>query len=281
MTKPYFDLDGIQLYLVDCIKGMQEILKPESIDVVVTSPPYNLRVKYGVYHDDQPREEYLDWMENVTVGIRWVLSERGSLFLNVGGSLKDPWIPLDIAQRVRNHFVLQNTIHWVKSIAIPKKDAGKYPNVTGDIAVGHYKPIGGKRFTHDCHEYIFHFTKRGDVELDRLANGVPYQDKSNIGRWKNAKKDLRDRGNTWFIPYETIWDKETQRPHPSTFPIALPEMCIKLHGRQRVRKVLDPFIGIGSTALASLRVEKQCVGFDIDKQYLEEAANRIRSFSRL
>jgi site-specific DNA-methyltransferase (adenine-specific) len=281
LTKPYFELNGIKLYKEDCLKGMQEILKPGSIDVVVTSPPYNIGIKYSKYEDTKPRQHYLDWMEEVGTAVRKVLSENGSFFLNVGGTLKDPWIPLDIAERMRKTFVLQNTIHWIKSIAIPKKDAGKYENIKGDIAVGHYKPIGGKRFINDAHEFIFHFTKRGDVELDRLGVGVPYQDKSNIGRWKKAKQDLRDRGNTWFIPYETIWDRETQRPHPSTFPVALPEMCIKIHGLERTKLVLDPFMGIGTTAMASLRIHKPCVGFEIDQKYLDVAAERIRDFKGL
>ena len=74
--------------------------------------------------------------------------------------------------------------------------------------------------------------------------GVPYQDKSNIGRWKHAKQDKRDRGNTWFIPYETIQMKK-ERPHPATFPTKLPEMCIKLHGIKEKMVVMDPFLGIG------------------------------------
>lgn len=78
-------------------------------------------------------------------------------------------------------------------------------------------------------EYIFHFTNKGDVEVDKLADGlaVRYQDKSNLGRYSH--QDKRDRGNTWFIPYQTIKHK-SQRPHPATFPVKLPEMCIKLHG---------------------------------------------------
>jgi site-specific DNA-methyltransferase (adenine-specific) len=278
LHKPYFELNGIKLYKKDCLRGMQEFLQPGSVDVVVTSPPYNIGVKYNAYEDTRPKQDYLEWMEHVGVAVRRVLSDKGSLFLNVGGTLKDPWIPLEIAERMRRTFVLQNTIHWIKSIAIPKKDAAKYENIKGDIAVGHYKPIGGKRFLNDAHEYIFHFTKDGDVELDRLAVGVPYQDKSNIGRWKRAQRDLRDRGNTWFIPYETIWDRETQRPHPSTFPIALPEMCIKVHGLDRTRLVLDPFMGIGTTALASLKVRKACIGFDVDETYLKEASDRVKGF---
>ena len=50
---------------------------------------------------------------------------------------------------------------------------------------GHFKPINSPRFLNDCHEYVFHFTKSGRVELNRLALGVPYQDKSNIARWSS------------------------------------------------------------------------------------------------
>ena len=207
--------------------------------------------------------------------IKRVLVDDGSFFLNVGGKPTDPWIPWEIAFRLRKHFVLQNVIHWIKSIAIEKKDVGNYPNILGDIAVGHYKPIPGKRFLHDCHEYIFHFTKHGDVELDRLAIGVPYQDKSNIGRWKWAKQDLRCRGNTWFIPYETIRSRDKQRPHPATFPVKLPMMCIKLHGLHKVRWVMDPFMGIGNTAIACVRLGVGFIGFEIDEEYVRIAKERI------
>jgi site-specific DNA-methyltransferase (adenine-specific) len=280
VRKPYLEVKGVTLYLQDCLEGMGENLKEGCVDVVVTSPPYNIGVKYHEYNDQRPREEYLDWMEDVGREVKRVMSDEGSFFLNVGNKPNDPWTPLDIALRMRGHFVLQNVIHWIKSIAIPKKDVGNYPNILGDIAVGHYKPIGGKRFLHDCHEYVFHFTKCGDVDLDRLGIGVPYQDKSNVGRWKSATQDKRCRGNTWFIPYETIWDRQTQRPHPSTFPIALPEMCIKVHGVGRTGLVLDPFMGIGSTAMACLRLGVPCVGFEIDRKYLKVAANGIRSFLR-
>lgn len=277
VVKPYFELDDIRLYKLDCLKGMREVLAKGSVDVVVTSPPYNIGIRYSEYQDNKPSRSYLDWMEDFGASVRGILSEDGSFFLNVGGTLKDPWIPLDIAERMRKSFVLQNTVHWIKSIAIPKRDVGKYDNIRGDIAVGHYKPIGGKRFLYDAHEYIFQFTKSGRVELDRLAVGVPYQDKTNIGRWKKADSDLRDRGNVWFIPYETIRDRETQRPHPSTFPVALPEMCIRVHGLERCRMVMDPFLGIGSTALACLRVGKPCVGFEVDEKYLHVARDRMKA----
>ncbi len=265
-----------RVYVMDCLEGMQRCLEDREVDVVVTSPPYNIGVKYRKYDDTAPREEYLNWVERVGVEVKRVLKDDGSFFLNMGHKPSDPWVPWEVAFRLRRHFVLQNVIIWVKSIAIQKEDVGDYPNVRGDIAVGHFKPIPGNRFLNDNFEYIFHFTKGGDVELDRLAIGVPYQDKTNIGRWKAATKDLRCRGNTWFIPYETIMDREKERPHPSTFPPKLPEMCIKLHGLKRVKLVLDPFMGLGNTAVAATRLGVDWIGFEIDEYYADIAEKRVR-----
>lgn len=269
--------DRNKIYLMDCIEGMRTLLDPGEVDVIVTSPPYNLGVKYNKYDDTIPRSEYLDWMEEVGGECKRVLNKDGSFFLNIGYKSIDPWVALDVAFRLRRHFTLQNTIHWIKSIAISKSDAGKHSNIKDDIAVGHYKPINSQRFLNRCHEYIFHFTKRGDVKLDKLSIGVPYQDKTNIARWNHTEKDLRDRGDTWFIPYKTIRSREKQRPHPSTFPPKLPEMCIKLHGLNRVKLVLDPFMGLGNTALACIRLGVGYIGFDIDETYVKVAEGRIKS----
>jgi len=260
-------------YLKECIAGMEENVKEGSVDAVVTSPPYNIGVRYGSYNDSMPRVKYLEWIEQVGIAVKRALAEDGSFFLNVGNKPKDQWIAWDVAAVLRKHFVLQNVMHWVKSIAINKSDVGNYPNISGDIAVGHFKPIVSNRFLNDCHEYIFHFTKTGDVRLDKLAIGIPYQDKTNIGRWKSATADLRDRGNTWFIPYETIKSK-SDRPHPATFPEKLPEMCIKLHGGAKL--VMDPFAGIGSSAAAAINLGSSFVGFEIDRDYLETAISRLQ-----
>lgn len=264
----------IVLHFEDCFAGMDRMLA-DSVDVVVTSPPYNLGIEYGTYDDTIDRDSYLDWLEDWSVRVRRVLSPRGSLFLNVGGKPKDQWGPLEVAMRLRRHLVLQNTIHWIKSIAIDRADDHSWPRAEKEIIVGHIKPINSRRYISDAHEYIFHFTKEGDVELDRLAVGVPYKDKSNIGRWKSAGKDVRCRGNTWFIPYRTIVSRERDRPHPATFPPSLAEMCIKLHGLSRVRLVMDPFLGLGNTAVACLGLNVPCIGYEIGAEYFEYACRRI------
>jgi len=267
----------LRLVNSDCLEGMAT--EPAgSVEVVVTSPPYNLGIKYEGYDDDGSREEYLDWTGRWFAGVSRLLHRNGSFFLNVGSRPRDPWVPFEVLAVAREHFRLQNVFHWVKSISVMKEDAGRCPAITGDIVVGHYKPINSKRFVNDCHEYIFHLTHRGDVKLDRLALGVPYQDKSNVTRWAAAGgRDLHCRGNTWFIPYETIKHRATDRPHPATFPSRLPEMCLRIHGLERVRTVLDPFMGLGSTGTACRRLGLGFIGYERVGTYFEEAVRRLEN----
>lgn len=271
-------LDINKIHPMDCRDGLEKMEK-ESVDVVVTSPPYNIGKDYSKYDDDRPMDEYLSFLREVARKVRDVMKEDGSFFFNIGGKPSNPWIPMKVAVEVfeKEDFVMQNDIHWIKSIAIEKKDVGDYDKIKGDIAAGHYQPVNSSKYLNRAHEYIFHFTKGGNVELDLLGIGVKYQDKSNISRWDNPKEDLRDRGNTWFIPYETIRSSEKERPHPTTFPVKLPEMCIKVHGVEKTELVLDPFMGIGSTALASKKLGVDYIGFEIDEGYIDVAEERLQN----
>jgi len=246
-------------------------LRKEAVDLVVTSPPYNLGIQYRKYSDRQDRQSYLNWCATWAAQIRRVLKPTGSFFLNIGAAPSNPMLPHEIVFQLRDLFVLQNTIHWIKSIAIEDRE--------GDVrSYGHFKPISSKRFLNDCHEYIFHFTIDGKIDIDRLALGVPYQDKSNIARWSHTRgRDARCRGNTWFIPYQTIQSREKERPHPATFPAQLAERCIKLHGISRVKLMLDPFLGIGNSAVAAKTCDvKKFIGFEVDQAYLAETRRRLQ-----
>ena len=164
-------------YLGDCVDILEQ-LEPGSIDAIVTSPPYNLGIRYRSYDDTMPRSQYLEWTGEWVSRAARAMAADGSLFLNVGAKPTEPWTAIDIAQATRPHLRLQNTIHWVKSIAIEKALAGTNANLADDLAVGHYKPINSRRFLHDCHEFVFHFTNGGQTPIDRQAIGVRYQDRS-------------------------------------------------------------------------------------------------------
>ncbi len=258
--KVVFDDDRISIIRNDC-KAELGLLIANSIDVVVTSPPYNIGVDYNLYDDHKSPKEYLNWLGEIGKELYRVLKDDGSFFLNVGGTNKRPSIPMELHQVfVDQGFVLQNNIIWVKNIAIKDK------------SFGHFKPINSKRYLNNCHETLFHFTKNGEVSLDRLAIGVPYTDKTNIGRWKHAKSDLRCRGNVWYMPYKTV---QASKEHPAGYPVELVENCLKLHGARPDLQVLDPFLGAGTTLVACANLGVRGIGIELDEWYCELARKRL------
>lgn len=257
-----YEINNHTIHHGDCLATLERI-ESKTIDVVITSPPYNINLSYNSYNDNKTEIEYLVWMENVFKSINRVLKDDGSFFLNISGSSRQPWLPFLITSHLRQYFELQNHIVWVKSIAVDRETSG------------HFKPISGARFTHHNHEHIFHLTKKGDVKLDRLSIGVPFADKSNINRFGH-KADLRCRGNTWFIPYRTVNSKTKKFSHPGTFPVELPLWCIFLHGKKNP-VVLDPFLGTGSTLVAADFAGGRGIGIEVDDTYVKTAVQRLNA----
>lgn len=295
---------GAKILHGDCQSWMNE-QRSGSVRCVVTSPPYNIGVKYTKYSDKLPRRGYLRWLRSVFESIERVLHPHGHFFLNVGYTNADPWIDMEVAEVAGDQFELQNRITWVKSISI------------GDVTHGHFKPINSPRFATPTNELILHLTHTGKEPVDRNSIGVPYTDKSNLNKSSRARgrivksmgfrnwhdfdarattdqrtalgaklvvvlsrigevSDRRCRGNTWFIPYDTIKDRTEDRgKHPATFPVQLAEMCIRFSGCPRGSLVYDPFVGSGTTMVAALALGMRGVGTDIDVEYVKYARKRL------
>lgn len=250
----------------DCLNELRA-WDSEIVDAFITSPPYNIGVKYNEYQDARSGQEYLDWLHLVGEEIKRVMKPNASFFLNVGSTNSDPCIAERVCNTLLNLFYLQNHIIWVKSISI------------GEQTYGHFKPINSQRYLNNCWEKIFHFTKTGEVAIDRLSIGVPYTHKSNIDRWKHENKgekiDRRCAGNCWHIPYKTVVAK---KDHPAGFPIELPLRCIKLHGIKDNMLVVDPFLGAGTTLEACKKLGVNGIGIDLDSQYCKIASQRVNDY---
>jgi site-specific DNA-methyltransferase (adenine-specific) len=261
--------------LGDCIEKLKE-LDDKSIDIVVTSPPYNIGIKYSKYEDKKPREQYLEWIYDIFTELKRVLKDDGNIFLNMGYTNRDPWISMEVALKLRDLFVMQNKITWVKSISIGEDK---------DDTHGHFKPINSDRYINVTNEDIYHFTKTDKVKINREAVGVPYKWKCNLidrktGKHRINKKtglpveDKRCKGNSWFVPYETINSKKEKGYHPATFPEGLVEHCIKISDVKE-GVILDPFIGSGTTVRMAKKMTDKYeeynlsgIGIDIDEKYI-------------
>lgn len=253
-----------RIWMGDCCSRMSKHIRSQTIDCVITSPPYNLGIDYSEYEDNLSQKLYVKFLRKVFKQIHRVMKDDASFFLNMGFSNIHPWVSHDIFQVARKYFVLQNKICWIKSISVDDK------------TYGHFKPINSKRFLNNNFEDVFHFTKKGATSIDRLAIGVPYADKSNITRWKGGgRDDLRCAGNCWFIPYQTIQSKNEKGNHPAIFPVEFALKCMKLHGINNFSVILDPFCGTGSTLVAAKQLNISAIGIDIDSNYIKEAKARL------
>ena len=296
----------------DCIEELKN-LPDKTISLVVTSPPYNIGLKYHKYEDKKPREQYLEWIYDIFTELKRVLKDEGHIFLNMGYTNKDPWISMEVALKLKDILVLQNKITWVKSISVPdelpdpfinhlkslnksnksdiinikslesifndyvntnNKDILNKKNPT--VTHGQYKPINSNRYINVTNEDIYHFTKTDKIECDRNGVGVPYKWKCNLihRKTKIIKPDIRCKGNSWFIPYDTINSKKERGYHPAIFPEGLAEHCIRVSGIKK-GVVLDPFIGSGTTVRVAKKLsenkeyELSGKGIDMDEQYIK------------
>ena len=259
----------LRFYLGDCLEVLRSIT-PGTISVIVTSPPYNLGVRYRSYEDTLPRDRYLDWTGAWIKAAAKALDPAGSLFLNVGAKPTDPWTALDVAQAARPHLQLQNTIHWIKSIAIDQDAAGAGAGLTRDLNVGHYKPINSDRFVNDCQEFIFHFTPGGRTPLDRRAIGVKYQDASNVARWAAG-------GEQPALPRQHLVHPLPDHPEPRQGPPASGDVPAARPGilRAPARGLADEGAARPLPRPRQLRASlprklgMDFVGIEIDRHYLE------------
>jgi site-specific DNA-methyltransferase (adenine-specific) len=259
----FFKKDKLTIYNDDCCNVLTKIEK-KSIDLVVTSPPYNLNKKYNQYKDKISDNSYLEWINNISFSIKDTLKDNGSYFLNLGFRNDNPLFHFKVIEKISSSFVLQNTIIWAKSLVV--KNEG----------YGHFIPNNSKKYLNNIFEYVFHFTKTGENIVDRNSIGVPYKDKRNIERFKgnSLKGDVRCAGNIWFIPHKTVKSKE-ERKHPTSFPDELVKRCVLMHGLKEDIILLDPFLGSGTSLKVCKDLNISGIGVELDKDYCELAKERI------
>lgn len=219
-----------------------------AIDAIITSPPYNVGKDYSAngqkYDDKQDYIDYLDSLERVFVECYRVASEKCLFFLNIGDSAKHQGKSEDVVRRAEKAgFTRLQTVIWVKSI----------------FGKGHYTPSGRNRRLNNLWEYVFILYKTKKYKMQPKRIGIPYSDKSNVGRY--SKVDRRDAGDIWFIPYTKTTGATIKKGHEAPFPVELPYRCLQLV--KNPMTVLDPFTGTGSTLSAAQELGITGYGYEI------------------
>jgi site-specific DNA-methyltransferase (adenine-specific) len=230
----------------DCVELLNR-MPAESIGLIVTSPPYNLRNStgngmkdgrggkwanaqlirgYDTHEDAMPHGEYVSWQRECLAAMLRVLREDGAIFYNhkrrvQGGILQDR---ADIVEG----FPVRQIIIWKRNGGI-------------NFNPGYFLPT---------YEVIYLICK-AQFRLAPKANAM---------------------GDVWMIP------QEDDNPHPAPFPVELAQRCIQ---STNAEVILDPFIGSGTTAIAAEVCRRKWIGIDVSKEYCKMSTERIQAARRL
>ena len=252
----------------DCLDFIRS-LGDESVDLIVTSPPYFIGKEY-----DSSTEvaDFTRTIANVIPAIKRVLKPGGSLCWQVGNHVhQNQLVPLDfaVARAMEGHktFVLRNRIIWSFSHGSHAK----------------------RRFS-GRHETVLWFTKGEEFFFDLDAARVP-QKYPGKKHYKGPNKgefsgnplgknpgDLWELGAIWDIPNVKANHVE-KTEHPCQFPIVLARRLVVALCPEN-GTVLDPFLGSGTTALAALMVGRNFVGCEISPKYTRLAQERLQALAK-
>ncbi len=233
----------------DSTEVLNQIPK-ESIHLIITSPPYNLKIDYENHHDELPYTDYLDWMKNIWQKCKDVLVNGGRLCINIGENKRQNInIPTHSAftqQCVELGFLYRGTVIWNKNSAANHCAWGSWQSASNP----HIVPR---------HEYIIIFSK-GDYKLE-------------------GDKSKTDMNGDEFMEYtRSVWnmgtESKTKIGHPAPFPLELPKRLIKFYSFQG-QNVLDPFGGSGTVGLAANQLDRNFILIDNSLEYCELAKKRI------
>lgn len=221
-----------------------------SVHLMVTSPPYNVGKDYD---DNLSLGEYMDLLGAVFQETYRVLVPGGRAAVNIANVGRKPYISLNseiirIMQDVG--FMMRGEIIWDKGAS-----AG------ASCAWGSWKSASNP-VLRDTHEYIMVFAK------DVFARKNPSKRQDTISR----DEFLEFTKSIWRFPTESA--KKVK--HPAPFPVELPRRVIQLYSFEG-EVVLDPFMGVGTTAIAALVSNRKYIGYDISEEYFSLALERIKA----
>ena len=242
--KNIFPTDFIDKFLCgDTVSVLKEI-PDESLDLAITSPPYNLKNStgngmkdgrggkwakaalldgYAAHRDNMPHKQYVQWQRAALTEVMRILKPSGAFFYNhkwrvQAGLIQDRW---DIVQG----FPVRQIIIWQRSGGI-------------NFNKGYFLPT---------YEVIYMIAKP-EFKLVPKANAV---------------------GDIWSFP------QEMNNRHPAPFPVALIDRIIKSTTAQTI---IDPFMGSGTTAVSAKKLKRNFIGIDISEEYCKLAEERLKGF---
>lgn len=246
-SKPFFEHGSISIYNDNILKVD---LDKNSVDLMVTSPPYGVDVDYKGYDDSIPYGKYLEFTENWLVKCLDLAKPDGRFCLNIpldklkGGGQSVYADMVSIAKKVGWKY--HTTIVWNEQNISRRTAWGSWMSASAPFVIAPVEMI---------------------VVLFKEKWGKMIKGKSDI---------TRDEFMEWTNGVWTFMGESKNRiGHPAPFPVELPRRCIKLFSYVG-DTVLDPFLGSGTSLVACLETKRVGIGVELNKNYCELAVRRLK-----
>ena len=242
----------------DCIKGLKQ-LEENSVDLCVTSPPYNVGIKYDDWDDNMPLDNYMDFAREWLTEVYRVLKPDGRIAVN---------IPYEVNMKKlggHNRVLISSDYHQLM------KEIGygfdgivdlreKAPQITKFTAWGSWLSASAP-YMHNPKECVLIGHKH---QWKKLEKGESYYDGSD-----DSKKEFME-----FVSGMWGYFAETRGMTDANFSLDIPDKAIKFM-TYKDDLVLDPFMGSGTTAVSCINLDRRYIGFEISKKYFDIANKRI------
>lgn len=224
-------------------------IKDEVVDLVLTSPPYNLNIDYNIYNDSMSYGNYLSFIGDVMCECVRVMKNGARLCINIGNnSIYGRNFTIADVHNIltRLGLLYRNNIVWNKN-QIPKRTTwGSWMSASSPYLIEPYEFI----LVYSKGTYSKRLDCKSDISRDEF---------------------IRFTNSLWTIAPSKITN------HPASFPEELVYRLVKLYTVPD-DLVLDPFIGSGTTAVVCRRTNRSCIGIDIDRTYISMSKNRVDNY---
>ena len=257
---PYFEAENLLIYNDDIFSVSagryhwhSSFIQKSSVDLIVTSPPYNVDMHYNSHGDNLPYYKYLEFTEQWLIHCYELVKDDGRFCLNIpldknkGGQQAVCADITRIAQKVGWQY--HATIIWNEGNISRRTAWGSWMSASAPYVIA---PVEVILVLYKKNWKKTSGSKENDIARDEFME------------WTNG---------VWVFSGQ---NKKGAGGHPAPFPVELPRRCIKLFSFVG-DTVLDPFLGSGSTLIAAYQNNRKGIGVEIDKGYCDIAINRLKS----